>query len=261
MDFAFARGLVSHLIAFAVILQGIEMLQMLKAGSVLKIWGRENLETEMKIGLPLPLSWIETLAKDDTLQILAWAEIGIGAIAFIHPSATAFLILFFTHLMICVRFRGSVNGGSDSMTAMILLGCIFAFLFKKESFARVGLVWIAINLLLSYGRAGISKIRQPEWKDGTALAQFFEQSFFADIRKFSKVIAAKPDMAKYVCWALIAIEVGLVASPFAASALPALLIFVVLFHFSIYWVFGLNRFFWVWLAAWPSIFYLSGLVK
>lgn len=260
MSFLFLRGLTSHLISLAVIFQGIELLQMLNAPGVLKVWSRDNLLSEMLFGVPLPPRWVEAFAGDRTLGYLAWVEIGIGAVAFIHPSAFAFALLFAAHFLTCVRFRGSVNGGSDSMTIMILIGMIIAFMFKKESFAGFGMIFISINLLLSYLKAGIAKARAPEWRDGSALPLFLEQSFFSDIRAYGKSISAKPDVAKYICWFIFTIEIGLVASPLVPSVLPLVLTIVVLFHFAIYYVFGLNRFFWVWIAAWPSIFYVAALL-
>jgi hypothetical protein len=260
VSFQFLRGLISHLISLAMILQGAELLQMLKSPSILKIWSRDNLIKEMRLGLPVPHTWVETLASNSSLPLLAWVEIGIGIVAFIHPSAFAFFILFLAHFLACVRFRGSINGGSDSMTVMILIGMIIAFLFKKESFAGFGLIFISINLLLSYLKAGIAKARIQEWRDGAALPLFLEQSFFADIRGYGKQLASKPALTKYTCWAVIAIELGLVISPLVPSFLPLIFAVVVLFHFAIYYAFGLNRFFWVWIAAWPSVFYAAALI-
>jgi hypothetical protein len=31
----------------------------------------------------------------------------------------------------------------------------------------------------------------------------------------------------------------------------------VLFHFLVYWYFGLNRFFWAWLASFPAVIYCA----
>jgi hypothetical protein len=254
-----ARGIVAHLIAFAVLLQGLELLKMVRQGALLIVWSRENLEDELKYNLPLPLNWIEWFARTETFTYLAWAEIVIGGAAFIRPTAFSFFALLVVHVVTCIRFRGSINGGSDSMTAMVLLGTWIAFLFKKETFASAGLVWIAVNVLISYGRAGFAKVRQPEWKDGSALTSFLQQSFYSDVREFSAKIT--PEVAKKIAWVVIALEFALVFSPLAeGTLLSAAFTLVVVFHFMNYWAFGLNRFFWAWIAAWPSIFYLSGLI-
>jgi hypothetical protein len=259
MSFAMARGLIAHLIAFAVVLQGVELLKMSQQGSLLSVWSKENLEAEFKFNLPLPLAWIEWFASGDVFAYLAWAEIIIGAAAFTRPYAFSFFALFLIHVVTCVRFRGSINGGSDSMTAMVLLGTWIAFLFKKESFASAGLVWIAVNVLISYARAAIAKLQQPEWRDGHALPAFLQQSFYGDIRAYGQMLTL--ETAKKLGWGVIALELILVASPLVqGTPLTAVFFIVVVFHFLNYWVFGLNRFFWAWIAAWPSIFYLSGLL-
>ena len=142
---------------------------------------------------------------------------------------------------------------------MVLIGTWIAFLFKNEAFASAGLVWIAVNVLLSYGRAGLAKVQQQEWKDGTALQIFLEQSFFSDIRALKSKIS--PENSKKISWAIILLEFALVFSPLAEGALlTGVFLVVVLFHFLNYWAFGLNRFFWAWLAAWPAVFFLSSVL-
>lgn len=260
MSFLMARGLVAHLIAFTVFLQGLELLKMVQQGAILKIWSRENLENEMKMNIPFPPEWVSYFAENEMLSYLAYGLMGFGVVGFIHPSALVFLILALVHIFACVRFRGSINGGSDSMTAMALLGTCVSFLFKKESFACAGLIWICVNLLLSYGRAGFSKFQHAEWKDGSALPSFLKQSFFEDVRAFGEKLT--PELAKKLSWGLIAFEFALVFSPLLGmESLHVVFFLVILFHFANYWAFGLNRFFWAWIAAWPAIYYLSGLIN
>jgi|GEM_PF-904311 len=260
MSFALARGLVAHLISFAVFLQGVELLKMVHQGAVLKIWSRENLEDELKANLPLPPEWVTYFADDAMLTYLAYGLMGFGAIAFVHPSALVFFIVALVQILACVRFRGSINGGSDSMTAMVLIGIWISYLFKKESFACAGLIWISVNLLISYGRAGLAKLKQPEWKDGSALTSFLSQSFYEDVRNLSANIS--PETAKKLSWGVIVFEFALVFSPLLADSSLSLVFFVaVIFHFANYWAFGLNRFFWAWIAAWPAIFYLSEVIN
>lgn len=112
MSLAMARGLIAHLIAFALILQGVELLKMIQQGAILKIWSKENLEREFKINLPLPLTWVEWFARIETFTYLAWGLILFGAAGFLKPSAFAFFALFVVHVATCIRFRGSLNGGS-----------------------------------------------------------------------------------------------------------------------------------------------------
>ena len=258
MSFAFARGLTAHIIAFTLVLQGFELMKLAAQSGVLRVWGQANIEPELQN--LIPSKWTTWFARNETFSYLAYAEIILGAVAFIHPSALAFFLLLITHVLVCIRFRGSLNGGSDAMTAMVLLGAWISYLFKKESFASAGLVWISVNVLLSYGRAALAKIRQSDWRDGTAMPAFFQQSFFDDIRAMGSRLS--PALAKNLGLALIAFEFALVFSPFATgSVLSSIFLIAILFHFANFWAFGLNRFFWAWIAAWPSIYFLSGLIN
>ena len=252
MTFEFGRGLIAHMGAFAIGLQTLEFWQMQKLEDVAVVWSSENVREDLGC---LPLG--EKLASTRAPAFLSGAGFILACALFLHPTLLTVLLLLFVHVTTCVRFRGSVNGGSDAMTVVVLTGLAMAYGFTSVNVARFGLWYIAIFLLLSYLRAGFSKLMQGEWRSGQALHGFLAQSFNADIRRLGLWLKSRPTVERVVSWLTIVFEISLVFSVVAPAGLGAIFAMVVCFHFAIYVAFGLNRFFWIWLSAWPSIFYVA----
>lgn len=254
MSFQLARGLIVHLVAFALILQAVELLRMLKIKETLAIWSEENLRRDLSL---LPLGG--RLAGDRVPRVLAALELILAIGLFLMPMFPTVLLLLLVHVLICVRFRGSVNGGSDAMTVVVLTGLLIAYC-GAWSLSKFGLIYIAIHLLLSYLRAGLSKLRQPAWREGRAVGEFLKQSFFADTRLLGDWIVARPAVGRALSIGVIGFEMMVAVSLVMPRWSGFILASIVLFHFSIFMAFGLNRFFWIWLSAWPSIFYAASLL-
>ena len=161
-------------------------------------------------------------------------------LAFKYPRAELFVVLFICQLFISVRFRGTFNGGSDMMTFVILTGVLVGYFWST----KYGFLYIGINGLYSYFKAGLAKLKNPEWREGSALA-----SFTPTLTKWGRVLS----------WPVIIFELAALAVPFIPGLAWPYFILAMLFHLIIFLMFGLNRFFWIWLSAWPSIFYLARL--
>jgi len=155
-------------------------------------------------------------------------------------------LAFASTLAIAVRFRGTFNGGSDAMLLVVLLGLAVA----RSGAPEIGLGYTAAQLVLSYVLAGIAKLREPHWRDGTALAALVALPSYgvpaALIRWISRVSRAAG-------YALLAFECGFPIALVDPAACRVLLAIAALFHLGNAIVFGLNRFLWAWLAAFPAL--------
>lgn len=259
MSFETALWATTHLTAFTLALQALELLLMKRSTDVGRIWRAVILRRELRAGLPVPGAIADALASEKSLTVLAVTQLTAALFALIFPGV-GFALAFFTHFAICLRFRGSLNGGSDMMTVVVLTGLLIAWWTPSPDFARLGLLYIAVQLLLSYVKAGLSKIRHIEWRRGRALAIFLERSFHADIRSFGRRLERHPLVGAGLAWGIMLFEIGAVTVPFFPALPGAYFLAALGFHFAIYLTFGLNRFFWIWLCAWPSVFFLSALI-
>lgn len=217
---------VGVLISLAVILQSLEALWV-------KAWPWDVVEPEMPLALRFALRRPE---------VLNWIRLASALFALVYAGPLAVAALWVTTWLIAIRWRGTFNGGSDFMTFHVLGAWLVSLCFPESE--RICLHYVAIQLTLSYFVAGVAKIRRREWRSGEALAGF--------LRKYRAPVAA-PFL---ISWLVIAFELlaplaWLQPLPFAAVALS--------FHAANAYAFGLNRFFWAWLAAYPALFAVAGI--
>jgi len=145
-------------------------------------------------------------------------------------------------------WRGTLAGASDMMTTTILIGLVCSAFSS-----RVGLTWIGAQMLLSYLIAGVSKLRQSDWRSGQALLTILAQRQVAGLF-LPKISVAQ---SRVLSWSLILWEMSLPFSLPWSKWLCANLVLAIGFHLTVAMLFGLSRFFWIWLAGWPGLFWIG----
>jgi hypothetical protein len=169
------------------------------------------------------------------------------------------LLLFGIAVLLLFRWRGAFNGGSDFMTLVGLTGLLIAHTVAAAGDAtlgwRAGLWYVALHSITSYFVSGWVKLLRPEWRNGHALPVFLDSGIYGPLADTS--IYRSPVFARSVAWGFTVWE-GLF--PLALVDVRLALFFCasgVVFHFLVFWYFGLNRFFWAWLATYPAVLYCA----
>ncbi len=229
--------LTTHLLSFTLFLQAVEMLAISQDSSFLRVWNFQK-------------PWLN-------LKLLSVAQIILAATCFFVPSGYIFLALFFTHLGMCVRFRGSFNGGSDMMTFVVLSGVLLGLFLPNVNSLKLGLSYIAIHTLYSYFKAGLVKSIRPEWRDGKAVPEFLQNSLLSDARRFGIYLSQTKHLSRMIGIFAVSFELSFPLILFFPKLVWIYFICALVFHFLIYLAFGLNRFFWIWLSAWPAAIYFT----
>lgn len=252
MSLEFIIWLTAVGLCLSLFLQSFELLILSFRGELLKIWSFENLKEDLKF---------KFLFGETSFKLILVLEFIAAIWGMINPSFVVIGILFLTHLLICIRFRGTFNGGSDMMTFVLLTGVFISLVSESEDTQKLGLIYITINTLYSYFKAGLSKIRRSEWRSGEALAVFSEGSLFPDVRTTLGGMLQKKWLAQVSSWGVILFEILVIVLPFFTDLSLGYFVIAVLFHACVFLTFGLNRFFWVWASAWPCILYCLNLIS
>lgn len=254
-----------RLIAVAVILQSLELLQIRSAFGVDGIWSWSNLRRDSE-NLPRWILWVlDQTLRDERFPFLIFSRILFALSILVLPKLTSISFLWITHLLVCGRFRGTFNGGSDYMATVVLTG-----IFMGRAFSSYGSVWLAVSLgyvgfqlCLSYFVAGVSKLKKPNWRSGRALREFFQSEYYGvpeAIRK--RVAGSHSDLFLTALSAgLIAFECFFPAALLSPQACTVFIAIALIFHLGNAWIFGLNRFLWAWGAAYPALFWCSHFWK
>lgn len=148
-----------------------------------------------------------------------------------------YLLLFFSTLLLSVRCHGPFNGGSDYMTALTLLAMTI-----NSPWAYC---YLALQVLLSYFISGLVKLKSKHWRNGCSLSNILQTR-----------LQAPRLVLVFLSWAVIIFELLFPFAVFSQSALVIFMVLGIIFHLSNVYILGLNRFFWSWLAAYPSLLVL-----
>lgn len=164
----------------------------------------------------------------------------------------ALLSLAMLHL-----FQGPYNGGSDRMGLLALWCLTLANVLPSEKARELAFGYLGAQLVLSYLIAGWVKLRNPAWRNGEALRQVFAFSTYP-VSESLRGWAARPRLLFAVSWAVILFETAFPLTLVSAPTLMTGLALAAAFHLANACLFGLNRFFWTWLAVYPAILWLQG---
>lgn len=174
-------------------------------------------------------------------------------------TAAIHLALLGSSAWLVVRSRGPVCGGSDSMFFQVQLGLFVASLgFLNPLLVRIGLGWIAAQSVLSYFLAGLAKLKNTCWRNGTALQKLFSSDGPYVLWSGVRGLAESKSLCALLGWGVVAFELAFAA----VLVLPVegKWIFLGLglaFHLANAVILGLNRFVWAWTATYPALLYFS----
>jgi hypothetical protein len=257
MTLAEALNLSTRLTAGSVALQTLELLWIRQSFSDRGIWRFASLATEFST-LPWPLRWL-------TLTCLPYApflgllsvQLAVCALLLALGPSPALVVIAMTTLLVCARFRGTFNGGSDSMTVLALLGLSVAALFPaRPRVALGGLGYIALQATLSYFVAGVIKLKEPSWRRGRALAGFSQLPRYG-VPAGARALLGRPVLGRFAAWTILLFECAFPLALLGPRICLPFLVLSLVFHVLNDALFGLNRFLFAWAAAYPAIYYVS----
>ncbi|NBO44163.1 MAG: hypothetical protein EB114_04680 [Betaproteobacteria bacterium] len=189
----------------------------------------------------------------------------LGGIANDGLRACSLLMLWVSQVLMMVRWRGALNGGSDIMTLSLLNALMIGETFnlsaqlfdrlESDLGHRISLWFIVIQSLSAYVISGAVKLREKAWRDGRALIHFLNHAIYGPLQPRSLFRRRSVSMA--VSWSFILWECSmpcLLLHPQVAIVACAI---ALVFHGLVFWFFGLNRFFWTWISCLPALMFAS----
>ncbi|MCH2165893.1 MAG: HTTM domain-containing protein [Marinovum sp.] len=213
--------------------------------------------TECLLAFALLLQSIEHLARPRASVETLLFGLRLGLCALAMPGIAgpwAIWGLWLTSIMLLWRYDGPYNGGADRMGLLVLTMVSVALAWPAHAGLAMG--YLAVQVTLSYFVSGWVKLRNPNWRDGTALANVFRFSAYP-VSDDLRALAHRPGLLFCAGWAVILLEVFFPLAILHRNLLALALGATATFHFVNAVVFGLNRFFWVWLSGYPALFWLQ----
>lgn len=252
---------IMRLLAVSTLLQSIEMLRLRESWSDQGPWRWSLLREDFKNWIfPLPFL-MDVLMPARSFRILLWLRTAASALFLWFPWPSLAIFLMLTTLLIAWRWRGSFNGGSDSMTVLTSAALSVALLFPSQKMILACLWFLAIQLTLSYCLAGFAKARQKNWWNGKAMSELLRSTRYATASAWLAKLAGNPFACRALSWIIIGFETLFPLAFLNAETAVAFLKIGVAFHLANVFLLGLNRFFWAWIATYPALLYCVAVLR
>jgi hypothetical protein len=213
--------------------------------------------TELILGLALVQQSIEHLYSR-TRDLFLFASRLLLAILLITGIQTGWVTaaLLISALLALRRYQGPYNGGSDRLGILMLCCLGMIHIAPTQTWRDIAFGYLAMQTLLSYFIAGWVKIINPDWRTGRALRDVFEFSAYP-VSESLRQWARSPRLLSVMSWAVMLFELMFPISLWSPITLHVALGIAASFHLVNACVFGLNRFLWIWIAAYPSLIWLQ----
>jgi hypothetical protein len=204
-----------------------------------------------------PVSWTNGQAGLRVL-VISLLAVSIGLFCLPLTSAAIPMLLLFHVLVLVLAQRGGTDG-ADKIALVVsggtLLQCI-GLAAASDRLVLAGGLWAGGQLALAYFAAGASKLTLAEWRSGDAPRRALSSSSFG--QNWTAALTAQPANARSLAWLIMSVEILFPLALFAPFPwLCLILAGFFLFHFAIAVVMGLNTYPWAFLAAYPSVLFLS----
>jgi len=216
--------------------------------------------TEILLGFAFIQQSIEhlTVFSNERRLFLARLILALLLIIGIQTAWINFLLLLLG-LAILNVFQGPYNGGADRMSLLILSCLCLAHLAPTPHWQELAFGYLALQLILSYFISGWVKVVNPEWRNGQALRDVFQFSAYP-VSESLRQLSQSPRLLLSMSWWVILFELLFPLALVSSTSLIVALIFAAMFHLSNAFLFGLNRFFWIWITAYPSIIWFQSRI-
>ena len=203
---------------------------------------------------------LDVLFKPQMHQLhLVLRLLAAGVLAVQGASLPLVVFLFVGNLLILIRWRGAFNGGSDFFTLVVLTGLLISQVVgawgNTQLGWQAGFWYIAIQAITSYFMSGAVKLLRREWRHGSAMTIFLNGAIYGPLSTNHPL--RHKWLAMLGSWGFIVWEILFPFSLLDPRLAAVFCAVAALFHFLVFWFFGLNRFFWAWLCAFPAIIWCS----
>jgi hypothetical protein len=250
---------VEKIIAIAVFLQTVEMIQIQETFTQNGVWKWEILQKDYE-SFPGCFRRILKIFLDHpgfTYVVLIRLIAALALLILPFSNSLLIGILLICSFLVSLRWRGSFNGASDSMTLLILIALFLAQLFKNDIHIVEKCLWyIAIQSCLSYFIGGLGKIQQIRWRQGKALFDFIQFSPYPVSQRLKK-LSEKNLLLHLTTWSVVTFECSFPLAFFNPKICLFLIAVALVFHLGNVYIFGLNRFLFAWSATYPALYFCS----
>jgi hypothetical protein len=243
--------LTEKLLLFCLFLQTLELWRIRSACSDDGIWQAQDLKLQ---GLWMSRLILSSKSFEGFLILRMLMILAAG----LSPTSSLFLFLFASQLLLQFRFRGPFNGGSDYLTTQALASIWIRHSFpESDLIQQMCLLYLGLQVCLSYFISGFTKAFSSSWRKGLALQEFLLAPKYLVPLAWQQRAREGSLLLRIGTYAVLCFELCFPFTLLHPSLCLVAMLIGACFHWMNFRVFGLNRFFWIWLACYPALYETS----
>lgn len=187
--------------------------------------------------------------------LLVRLVLSIGLIISPQKFSSLIFVVFILQLLFNVRNKLGLSG-ADQMRTIFLFG-LSVMSFPSAAFFNIGMLFIIVQLYISYFFTAYNKFISPVWRKGSALILVFNNDLFGN--KFIQNLLVKSGMNinKCLCWGIILFQLTFPVFGSISYTVPFILAAGIMFHLALAATSNLNDFFWTFVSAYPLVYYFA----
>lgn len=166
--------------------------------------------------------------------------------------------LFIVNLIF--SYRNILGGdGSDHLLNLLFVVIFIMTVFdSNKNVKQYSIYFVAAQSMLAYFTSGLVKLVSPEWRSGKALYGIFNTETYGNATVSGFLKTAPNEISLILSWTVIAMETMFPLVILLPTNLSLFfLVWGIIFHVINAVLMGLNRFFWAFLATYPSIIFVN----
>ncbi len=213
-------------------------------------------DTDKKLSNSILKSVYLLMQKDSFFVFLVFLRLWIILFTIFYLNPWSFLFIFLSSILINLRFRGIFNGGSDYLAIMIQWVCLIGLFYPDTLFSKIGLLYLAVQVIYSYFIAGYIKIIKPTWRQGLALPALLNNSILNSGLSFSRFLKKHRRFSQIITFTFLIFEISFPIIIWRPELGIYFLAFGFIFHMLNFILLGLNRFSQMWTVSYLAVWYL-----
>jgi hypothetical protein len=186
-----------------------------------------------------------------------------GLILLVLPFDSPFLVFLYAALFMIgslVNLRNQAYRAEiENRFSLILIGALLLrSLLPTDTVTLASLWFIALLVCLSYLTAGISKLKNGDWRSGNGFKYIVTSHEQTPVKKINIFFEEHKILTKLINWLIILFECAFPIAVFAGQIVFwCFLVAGIVLHFAI--AFGLRsgKFFWICIATYPALMFVA----
>jgi hypothetical protein len=189
-------------------------------------------------------------------------RIGLSVVLLILPFNSPLFVLLYACLFIIgslVNLRNvAYRAETENIFSLVLIGTLLLRSLLPTDMVTLASLWfIALQVCIAYLTAGISKLKNPDWRKGNGFKYMVTSSELVAAPKINIYFEEHKTLTRFINWLIILFECTFPVGLFVPVIFWFFLAGGIILQIAIALGLRMGKFFWIWLATYPALIFIA----